>query len=579
MDTNTQLNISYTLSFPQAQTHYMEVVMEIRNITQPYINLKMPVWTPGSYLVREYAKNLEGLTAWQGDAIVPFKKTSKNTWHIPLNGAGKVKVKYSLYCFEVSVRTNFVNTAHAFVSPAATFLFPEGMLNNPSTIHIKPYNGWDKVSTGLEPVADEPFTLHTPDYDTLYDSPVEVGNQHVWDFDVAGVKYEVAMCMGGNYDQDKLTADLSNMVEKETAIFGENPNKRYVFIVHNYAKGGGGLEHLNSTVLGATRDGYTNADTYQRFLSLAAHEHFHLWNVKRLRPIALGPFDYENENYTTDLWIAEGFTNYYDNLIVHRMGLYPPENYLTILCADINLVENTPGIRVQPLYDASFDAWIKFYRPNENSVNTTISYYSKGGLLALLLDLEIINNSEGKYSLNDVMRCTYTEFYKKQNRGYNSEEFKAALEQYTGKNLDAFYENNLYGTTPINYNTYLNYAGMALVDDLAASTDPSLGISVSTTSGKPIITSVLRDSAAWIDGLNVHDEITAINGEPYTDLGAATANKHVGEQLTVSVIRDGMPLHLKLTLLKNTKVNYRLASISSPSARQILIRNCWLKQG
>ena len=441
MNNGDAWQIHYNLSFPQAHTHYMEVEMVVSRVDQPFIDLKMPVWTPGSYLVREYARNVESLTAEYDGRRLSAQKINKNTWHIILKGVNAVTVKYSIYCFEVSVRNNFVNAAHAFVSGANTFLFPAGKLANSSTIHIKPYKYWDKVSTSLDMVSDDPFTLYAPNYDLLYDSPIEIGTQDIFEFDATGVRYQVAMCLGGNYDRVRLIADLSNMVEKETVIFGENPNRRYVFIVHNYAKGSGGLEHLSSTVLSHPRDGYSAEEDYQRFIALAAHEHFHLWNVKRLRPIALGPFDYDAENYTTELWIAEGFTNYYDNLVVHRMGLYTTQNYLDTLARDINLVENTPGNKIQPLYEASFDAWIKFYRPNENSGNSTISYYSKGTVIALLLELEIINSSEGKYKLDDVMKYMYTEFYINKKRGYTGEEFKQGLERFAGKPLDDITKN------------------------------------------------------------------------------------------------------------------------------------------
>ena len=247
---------------------------------------------------------------------------------------------------------------------------------------------------------------------------------------------------------------------KKTAVFKENPNKRYVFIVHNYAKGGGGLEHLSSTVLGATRDGYTNEATYHNFLALVAHEHFHLWNVKRLRPFALGPFDYEKENYTTNLWIAEGFTTYYQSAIIRRTNMYSLQDYLNILAGDMTMVDNQAGTKIQSLNDASFDAWIKYYRPNENSTNSTMSYYNKGAVIAMLLDLEIINDSKGANCIDDVMKYTYDKYYKTEKRGYTDAEFKLALEHFTGKNLDSFYHKYIYGVDSIDYTAYFKYAGL-----------------------------------------------------------------------------------------------------------------------
>lgn len=577
-----QLQIKYTLSFPQPQTHYAEVEMEVSGITQPTIDLKMPVWTPGSYLVREYAKTLESFSAQAGGKAAPFVKTNKNTWHISNGAAHSIKVKYSLYCFEISVRNNFVSTLHGFITGANTFLYPAGKINNPSTIHIIPYKTWDKVSTSLESVGNDPFTVQAPNYDILFDSPIEIGTQDVFGFDTSdGVKYEIAMCLGGNYDKERLKKDLKILVEKETEIFGENPNKRYVFIVHNYSKSGGGLEHMSSTVLGAVRDGYGTEAGYQRFLALASHEHFHTWNVKRLRPIALGPFDYETENYTTNLWIAEGFTNYFDNLVIHRLGLYSTENYLTTLCGDINLIENTPGNKFQTLSEASYDAWIKYYRPTENSANSTISYYSKGTLVALMLDLEIINNSKGKYCLDDVMKEMYTEYYKIKKRGYTDDEFKKCLEKYAGKNLDDFYKKFVNGLAPVEYDKYLGYAGLQLIDDLAGTNDPTIGITFVPAINKPVIATVVRDGAAWVDGLNVNDEIVTIDGLPLTSLKDglkdALAGKKVGDKITVNVMRDGLPYTFSVTLLKNKQVKYRIADVANPTETQRAVKNKWLK--
>jgi predicted metalloprotease with PDZ domain len=307
------VKILYTVTFPEAQAHYADIEMKISGLNQNTLDLKMPVWTPGSYLVREFAKNIESFSAVANNTTIPSLKINKNTWHINTAGLSALIVKYRVYCFEISVRTSFVDASHGFLSTTGIFIYPDKMLNTPSTVHIIPYKGWTTVSTSLEAVNGDQFTRYSPNFDILFDSPIEIGTQDVFGFDAAGVKYEVCMVSGGNYDKEQLKKDMAKIAEQETAVFGENPNKHYIFIVHNYQRGGGGLEHLSSTTLGASRDNYNNASGYRNFLGLVAHEHFHLWNVKRLRPIVLGPFDYDNENYTTDLWIAEGFTAYYHN--------------------------------------------------------------------------------------------------------------------------------------------------------------------------------------------------------------------------------------------------------------------------
>jgi len=570
------VQIFYTVTFPEAQAHYADVEMNISGLSQNTLDLKMPVWTPGSYLVREFAKNIESFSAEANGKILAAPKVTKNCWRINSTGLSNVTVKYRVYCFEISVRTSFVDAAHGFLSTTGIFLYPDKMLHEPSTIHIIPYKGWTKVSTSLEMVNNDPFTRHAPNYDILFDSPIEVGTQDVFGFDATGVKYEVAMVNGGNYDKERLKKDMAKIIETETAIYGENPNKHYVFIVHNYAKGGGGLEHLSSTTLGASRDNYATEAGYHGFLSLVAHEHFHLWNVKRLRPFVLGPFDYDNENYTTDLWIAEGFTAYYQNLVLQHAKLYPSETFLDAMASDMTTIDNTPGTKMQALAEGSFDAWIKSYRPNENTVNTTISYYTKGAAAAMLLDLEIINDSKGAHSLDDVMKYMYNNYYKTKGRGYTDAEFKEALEKFAGSNLDEFYKNYVYGVTQIDNNKYLGYAGYSVSDELAGIDNPALGVTFIPGIDKKIVATVLRGTAAWIDGINVNDELVSVDGTPFINIATMLNGKKPGDKISVNVIRDGLPLTLPVTLLKNTNVKYKINSLPNPTQQQMVVRKKWL---
>lgn len=575
----SSVRINYQVTFPEALAHYVNVEMTIVGLSQNGVDVKMPVWTPGSYLVREFAKNVEGFTAESNGTALTAYKTDKNTWHIANGNHSDIKITYRVYCFEISVRTSFIDAAHGFLSTSGLFMYPAGMLNEPSQIHITPYKGWTTVSTSLEPVNGDQFTLYAPNYDILFDSPIEVGTQDVFSFEASGVKYEVAMVNGGNYDKGQLKKDMAKIVEEETAIYGENPNKRYVFIVHNYAKGGGGLEHLSSTVLGASRDNYATKGGYENFLGLVAHEHFHLWNVKRLRPIALGPFDYDKENYTPNLWIAEGFTAYYQDIIIRRTHLYPADDYLARLAGNISSVTNQPGAKIESLNDASFNAWIKLYRPNENTNNSTISYYSKGALAGMLLDLEIINDTKGEKSLDDVMKYMYDEYYKTKQRGYTDAEFKAGLEKFAGKNLDDFYNQYIYGLADMDFAKYLGYAGYQLADDNARSNNATLGVATSPGSnGKIVITGVLRNSAAWVDGLNVNDELSAIDGQPLNnDLDKIIAAKKPGDKIVVSLSRDGIQKNLHVTLLKDTSVKYKITELANPTADMMTVRKKWLK--
>lgn len=579
-EANAQSEISFKVSFSEPQAHYADVEMKVSGNRKEFLDVKMPVWAPGSYLVREFSKNVEGFSAKGGDnASLPAEKINKNTWRIATGKKDQVVISYKVYAFEVSVRTSFIDESHAFLSPTGIFMYVDGLIRQPAIVSIVPHKNWKKISTGLEPVKGKLNTYLASDFDVLYDSPIEVGNQDIFEFEAAGVKHEVAMYGGGNYNKTRLQADMARIVEEETAIFKENPNKHYVFIVHNYQTGGGGLEHLNSTVLGASRLSYDTDKGYKGFLGLVAHEYFHLWNVKRLRPQALGPFDYSNENYTRDLWVAEGFTAYYDNLMLRRSSFYSPEKYLEVLCDDISIVQNQPGSRIQPVSESSFDAWIKYYRPNENSKNSVISYYNKGALLGAILDLEILNATKGAKGLDDVMKAMYDEYYKKQKRGYTSEEFKAMAEKISGLSLDNFYRDYVNGTAPLNYNVHLGHAGLNLINENESKNNPSAGIVAAVKDGKLLISTVYRGGAGWNSGLNVNDEIIAVDGyrvSSVAEYDKVISLKKTGDKITVLVSRDGIIKSIELALVADSTGKFRIEADKNATAEQILIRKKWL---
>ena len=573
-----QLKVSYEVSFKEPQAHYADVEMDISGISKDYIDVKMPVWAPGSYLIREFSKNVEGFTAADVKKQLRTEKLTKNTWRVYTGKSKSVQIKYSIYAFEVSVRTAFIDATHAFLSPTGIFMYLDKQLALESTVKIIPFEGWSKVSTGLPAVAGEKFTYKAKNYDILFDSPIEVGNQDVFEFMAAGVKHEVAMYGGGNYNADRLKVDMAKVVEQATAIYGENPNKNYTFIVHNFSRGGGGLEHLNSTVLGASRDGYSTERGYNGFLNLVAHEYHHLWNVKRLRPVALGPFDYENENYTTDLWIAEGFTAYYENKFMLRAGFITPEEFVGTLTAAVSAVVNTPGAKVQSASEASFDAWIKYYRPNENSNNTTVSYYSKGEIVGMLMDLEIAHATKGAKSLDDVMKAMYLQC-KSTGKGYTDAEYKAMVEKISGISFTDFWARYVNGTYAVEYGKYLGFAGIAVEDLNAGKNIPYLGLATKRTEGHILISAVSRNSGAWIAGLNVGDEVLSVDGiaaEPVVEKTSSFIDKKAGDIITVKVKRDDRDMNIKVTLKATPNVRLSPSVAAGVTDGQKLVLKKWM---
>ncbi|MGV6947186.1 M61 family metallopeptidase [Sphingobacterium kyonggiense] len=572
-------SIHFQLSFLEPQAHYVEVSMFIEGFGQDHIDLKMPVWTPGSYLIREFSKNVEHVNAVSssGDALF-VEKTNKNTWRV--NSFGQdFAFSYRVYSFEKSVRTNFVDATHAFISPAGTFFYIDGHLDHSSTVQVILPTQWTKISTGLEEEPAVENLFKSPNFDILFDSPLEIGNQETWTFDAAGIPHEFAMVGPANYNQELLTQDIQKIVAEETRIWGSNPNDRYVFITHNYQSAHGGLEHLNSTVLAASRNAYINRLGYNNFLSLVAHEYFHLWNVKRLRPRNLGPFNYEEENYTPLLWIFEGFTAYYDNLITRRCGFRDEQEYLTELVSEFNLVLNRPGHRVQSVGLSSFDTWIKQYRPDENSINVSISYYNKGAMLACMIDLKIIAESQGKHCLDDVLKAAYEQFYLIENRGIDEKEFQDLAERVTGVSLEEIFE-AVYQTEDIDYNAYFNLVGYQFIDQNRDTQTASLGIKVSHTDGRTIIKAVDRDSAAWVDGLNVDDEIVAVNGNRLDiqgrELDQAMLYSQVGDEVTLMVAREGLMLEIPVRLKASDKVSYYIERNPNSTEEQRRLGDIWL---
>lgn len=568
--------LSYQLSIEAPHTHYVDVEVRFDNLPaniqkRGYVDFKMPVWAPGSYLVREFAKNVEGEAAkdLSGNAL-KFRKINKNNWRVQLGGTKGVVFSYKVYAFEQSVRTSFVDESHAFISPSGVFMFPDGFVNLPSTLRIKPYKEWKEISCTLEKVNGDKYTLRAPNYDELADAPIEIGNQKIISFTAAGVPHQYAMYGVAQYDEERLVRDTKSIIEAAVEIFGELPCKEYIFIVHNLGGGAtGGLEHLNSTVLAVNRNAYQTQSGYLGFLRLAAHEYFHLWNVKRLRPDVLGPFDYDNENYTRQLWMAEGFTSYYDDFIVRRAGLIDENTYLRDVAANINEHENAPGSKVQSVAEASFDAWIKYYRRNENSINSSISYYGSGARVAMLIDLEILNNSKGQKSLDDVMRALYADTYKKANRGFTEAELKKACEVAAGRNLDDIFNDYVFGTKPTNYEKYLAYAGLRL--NVTPDNTPSLGMTAADENNRIIVKVTRKDAPAYNEGINVNDEIIAIDGFRMNNVAAMNAyisNRKIGDAVKITLARDGLIREMTVKVGTSGVAQYTIVPISNPTDEQ-----------
>ncbi len=549
------MDIDYKLMMSKPNSHYFEIEMDISDFKEKQLEVKMPVWAPGSYLTREFAKSVNLVKAFDGAGNkLEVSKSNKNTWVIQTKGIKNVKINYEVYAFELSVRTSFLDDSHGYINGTSVFMYVGDHKDATGNLEIVPHASFKKINTALPLKSGTTFTYM--DYDHLADSPIEIGNQETFTFDAAGVKHTVAMYGEGNYDVETLKTDMAKIVEAETNVFGENPNKDYLFIIHNLTVGSGGLEHKESTTLQVERWTY-DEDNYKGFLSLVAHEYFHLWNVKRIRPKALGPFDYDCENYTDLLWVMEGFTSYYDELILRRAGFYSEDEYLAKVFSTINYVENTPGNKVQPVAHASFDAWIKAYRHNENSSNTTISYYPKGHILAAMLDLYTINKFKSEKSLDDFLQMLYADFYLKSDVGFTEEEFQSTLEKFLGEDMSWFFDDYVYDTKTVDFKRFFKGVGLTIVNGVK-SPSPFLGVRTRNSGGKLIVTSVTAGSAAERDGISVNDELIAINGNRLdkSSFDYLLKGFETGDSFELTLSRDNLIMEYTIKMGENQRDKY-----------------------
>lgn len=571
--------ISFTVSMSKPYTHLLEVEMRLRRTSQlpQQIDLIMPVWTPGSYLIREFERNVQDFAAADASGReLRWQKTNKDTWRVETNGAREVRITYRVYANEMTVRTNDLNDHHAFWNNAALLMYPEGYLKAPSTLTVVPFGDW-RVATGLPPVEGKPNTFRAENFDILYDSPFEVSRFKVVSFEVRNVPHRIVIDGEGNYDLERMRRDVKRVVEAEAAMMGEIPYHDYTFILHVMSTGGGGLEHLNSTSLMMQRNHFYSESDWKGFLGLVSHEFFHLWNVKRIRPDALGPFDYTKENYTKLLWIAEGITDYYSELLLRRAGLITEEDYLQRVAENIQSLQTTPGRLLMSAEEASFNSWIKEYRPDENSINSSISYYTKGGLLGLLLDLEIRKLSNGAKSLDDVMRYLYAEFYKK-NRNYTPEDFQRACELMAGQSLENFFARYVRGRVELDYNAALNVVGLQLSEEKPSAEAVYLGVSFAQEGDRLMIKTVTSGGPAYDQGLNAGDQIVAVDGQRVNldSFSARLGEKRPGDTINLTIFRDDDLRTFTIKLGKRMTVGYKVERVKQPTQEQMQQYRAWL---
>lgn len=582
----------YRVAIPDPATHTVHVEATYEGVAPGPVALSMAAWTPGSYLVRDYARHVEGVEAFGADGQpLRVTKAEKATWIVQAPGA-TVRVRYRVWAHELTVRTSHVDATHAFLNGAPTFLWHGPLAAAPHEVELALPDGW-QVVTALAPVG---AAFCARDLDELIDSPIHAGPSEIHPFEAGGVPFRLVVWgrpdgrlvppldakAEGAAPRAPIAAlieDTRKIVAAYVAILGPLPIPRYDVILMLAPGAYGGLEHRASTALLSSPYAFATRKGYEELLELVSHEFFHLWNVKRLRPKALGPFDYTRENYTRGLWVMEGWTSYYDRHVVRRAGLVSAKRYLESVAEDWAKMAAIPGRAKQSIEESSFDAWIKLYRPDENSVNSTVSYYLKGGLVVLALDLELRRRAQGK-SLDDALRALVAR-YGEAPRGFEDDAVQAEVEKACGVEVGDVFTRAVRGREDPPLARELEACGLTLrpvADKDEDGPAPWLGVTTRGEGGRAIVKEAIEGGPGHVAGLAAGDELLALDGFKLGagDLDARLKGRRVGDAVRLTLFRRDELTEATITLAARPPAKWEIVAVDTPDATQVARYAAWL---
>ncbi|MBU3698742.1 MAG: M61 family metallopeptidase [Candidatus Kapabacteria bacterium] len=599
---NSKAGITYELGFDRAPQHLVSVRMRVDNVAAPELAFVMPSWSPGSYKIRDYA-------GWQGNVRcysvnaagrteLSYRWRDKASLVVSTQGVATVEVEYLIYAHERTVRTSHVNRFHAFLMLTSVCMYVEGRTQETHHVLLKHDQlKWPSTSTALSPVSaptSRGILLGALNYDILADSPIEIGDHRVRTFTAAGALHEVAVATNYDVDIDWLADRVKRIVEVETELFGGAPYDRYVFIIQAYPGAGGGLEHARSSVNAVDPSALLDKTKAIGLLSLLCHEYFHLWNVKRIRPVELGPFDYTRETYTPMLWLAEGLTSYYDNLFAYRCGFATEKEYVdSISRDDIARLAQVQGRFAMSTRDSSYLAWLKLYLQSPDGSNRFPSYYLKGGIIIMLLDIYIIDHTDGKYSMDDALRMMWKRYQDDPSRGMTEDECIAIIEQATRVQVRERLMSWLDGKDELPYDEILKAVGYRVsaapkkaaagtfgeaVPSASVPEAPFIGWSLADVGGKVVVRAVDDGSPAQLAGIGIDDELVAIEGIRILNPAQAdhVLGGRVGKAVQLTGHCDGRIY--TTTIEARERMMPGLVEIDAPSERQRQMRSRWLQR-
>ncbi|EKE84864.1 M61 family metallopeptidase [Idiomarina xiamenensis] len=525
----------YHIDLTSPEHHSARVTTTFAEQSGDYVDVKMPAWRTGFYHILDLANGVRDFSATaENGAELRWKKIDKSTWRVFLDNAGDVTINYELYANQLGRRSRHIDDSHAYLDASAVFMYSEQSRQQPLQVSLDVPAGWRSVS-GMAANGEHSFVA--PNWDVLVDSPIETGVNELRKFAQNGRQYEVVFWGQGNYDVDKTVADIQKLVAEAGSIWSSYPFQRYVFMIHATSGAGGATEHKNSTIIQRPRDTFAERDDYLSFMSTTSHEFVHTWNVKAYRPDGLVPYDYQQENYTELLWIAEGSTSYFQDHLLLRAGIMEPQEYFANLAKDIERHRNKPGRKVMSVAQSSFEAWID--QSGDRAHNSSVNIYSEGELVSWLLDIELLKRSDGKVSYRDVHDALYQQFDADE-QGFKPADVLAVLQQLTGQSWQDWWQQYVTSPADIDLDKLLADVGLKLIygDDDGAQ-QVNLGWQTKAHDNGVQLTRVSRGEPAWQAGFTPDDIIVAIDGSRVTEKRLATllAMKQPGDEIQVSFFR------------------------------------------
>lgn len=553
------MSVRYDVSVENPKNHRLQVVIDIPEVTGSTLDLVIPAWVPGSYHIRDQARFLRELRAVQAgtSTSLPVSKQDKSRWRVDTGGATHVEVRYEVYGHELSDDGVDSTEEHLYINAGMCLPYVEGREREPLEVAVHVPSPW-RVFTELAEVGKSPARFRARDYDELVDEPIDCGAPVELNIRPSGIPHRILICgRGGNFEAHQVETDVAKVVEATIRLMGSSPLQHYTFFFHLTDPGGGpvhgGLEHKNSTSIVLGRTSFRPEEDYRHVLAVTTHEYFHLYNVKRIRPRVLGPFDYTKENYTHLLWAMEGSTDYFQLLIMLRAGLGGLRKFLEDTAWRIRKYLATPGRKVASLEELSFDTWIDLYQPYEESANQSVSYYLKGGLATMCLDLEIRHRTEGRLSVETVWRALWDDYGAK-DRGLEEDEILLVANRATGLDLGDFFAKYISGTAEIDFGVFLGYAGLKTEPQEkppGKDDEPPagwLGVTLKDDAGRAQIITVVDDGPGRRAGLSPGDEIVALDGQRvrYSDLSKSLQRYPPGSSVEVTAFRRGFLTSLRV---------------------------------